>query len=117
MPESTQPTSPTQPASPAQPATQQSSPAVEKKIRLAEDEINFESIKNSIYLQTGLLHEAQLPAKTLRLGKDLYEILNRRLVFRTPAHKELPHFITPFGSLRVQHVNGSELEDDAFVVE
>jgi len=99
-------------------ATQASSTTSSRKaIKLEPESMNFESIKNAVYHEMGRLHEVQQPRTTLKLGKDLYEILNRRLVFRTPAHKELPHFITPFGSLRVKIVNESEIDDDSFVIE
>jgi hypothetical protein len=78
---------------------------------------SFEEIKNAVYERAAALWKAQKPFSKIRFGKDLYEILNRRLVFRTPAHKELPHFITPFGSLRVLAVHEGEIENDAFVIE
>lgn len=86
-------------------------------IQIPHEAMSFEEIKNAIYEQAGAYAKLQRPFSKLRLGKDLYEILNRRLVFKTPAHKELPHFITPFGSLRVQNVTDGELEPDAFVIE
>lgn len=85
--------------------------------RIPHEAQSFEEIKNAVYERASELSKAQKPFGVLKLGKDLYEILNRRLVFRTPAHKELPHFITPFGSLRVQTVNEHEIEHDAFVIE
>ena len=85
--------------------------------RIPHEAQSFEEIKNAIYERASELWKAQKQFGVLKLGKDLYEILNRRLVFRTPAHKELPHFITPFGSLRVQTVHEGEIEHDAFVIE
>jgi hypothetical protein len=85
--------------------------------RIPHEAMSFEEIKNAVYDRAGALTQAQKPFSRIRLGKELYEILNRRLVFKTPAHKELPHFITPFGSLRVQAVHEGEIEHDAFVIE
>ena len=84
---------------------------------ISHEAMSFEEIKNAVYERAAALWKEQKPFTRIRLGKDLYEILNRRLVFRTPAHKELPHFITPFGSLRVQTVHEGEIEHDAFVIE
>jgi hypothetical protein len=85
--------------------------------RIPHEAQSFEEIKNAVYERAAALWKAQKQFSKVKLGKDLYEILNRRLVFRTPAHKELPHFITPFGSLRVVTVNENEIEHDAFVIE
>lgn len=92
-------------------------PSFPVRIQLSPEEMTFESIKQAIYHQAGALQQAHKPFSYLRLGKELYEILNRRLVFRTPAHKELPYFITPFGNLRVKHVHEDEIPDDVFVIE
>jgi hypothetical protein len=46
----------------------------------------------------------------------LLEILNRRLVFKTAAHKDLPHFITPYGNLEAEPMNASIDEPMSFII-
>src|SRR5256885_13285300 len=72
------------------------------RVQLPEDDLSFETIKGAIYAQARYLHEKGQPISKVLLSKDLYEILNRRLVFKTAAHKDPPHFITPYGNLQVE---------------
>ena|SRR5438128_203193 len=87
------------------------------RIKLAEDDLTFDAIKTAIYSQARYLHEKGEAISKLLLSKDVYEILNRRLVFKTAAHKDRPHFITPYGNLRVEEM-GPELDEPlSFIIE
>ena len=87
------------------------------RIKLAEDDLTYDSIKTAIYSQARYLHEKGSTISKLLVSKDLYEILNRRLVFKTAAHKDRPHFITPYGNLRVEEM-GPELDEAlSFIIE
>jgi hypothetical protein len=86
------------------------------RIKLAEDDFSYETIKSAIYAQSRYLHEKGKPIRKLLLSKDLFEILNRRLVFKTAAHKDLPHFITPYGNLEAEAMNAGLDEPMSFIV-
>jgi hypothetical protein len=87
------------------------------RVQLPEDDLSFDAIKAAIYSQARYLHEKGQPISHLLLSKDLHEILNRRLVFKTPAHKDQPHFITPYGNLTVE-IMGDELDAPlSFIIE
>ena len=62
---------------------------------------DFDAVKQAIYGRMQELHDAGIAITRLVLSPDIYEILNTRLVFKTAAHKELPHLITPYGNLLV----------------
>ncbi len=51
------------------------------RVKLSEDDLTYETIKNAIYTQARYLHEKGKPIAKLLLSKDLFEILNRRIVF------------------------------------
>jgi hypothetical protein len=80
------------------------------RIKLTENDVGYDAIKTAIYAQARYLFEKEKPIRELLLSKDLYEILNRRLVFKTSAHKDLPHFITPYGNLAVEQM-GDDLDE------
>lgn len=63
---------------------------------------SFDEVKKLIYSRMQELHAARQHVTHLELTTDIYEILNKRLVFKTAAHKELPHLITPYGNLVVE---------------
>ena len=86
------------------------------RVKLSEDDLTYESIKNAIYAQARYLHEKESPISKLMLSKDLFEILNRRLVFKTAAHKDLPHFITPYGNLEVEAMDVGVDEPMSFII-
>jgi hypothetical protein len=86
------------------------------RIKLTEDDLTYETIKNAIYAQARYLHEKGKPIAKLLLSKDLFEILNRRLVFKTAAHKDLPHFITPYGNLEAEAMNVGMDEAMSFII-
>lgn len=87
------------------------------RVKLPDDDLAYDTIKTAIYAQARYLYERTQPIKTLLLSKDIYEILNRRLVFKTPAHKELPHFVTPCGNLRVEQMSAELDEPLSFIIE
>jgi hypothetical protein len=86
-------------------------------VQLSEDHLTYESIKSAIYLQMKQLYDNGIRATILKLSPDIYEILNNRLVFKTPAHKELAHFITPYGNLLVSNDLKAVAESRSFVIE
>jgi hypothetical protein len=86
------------------------------RVKLSEDDLIYETIKNAIYAQARYLHEKGKPITMLLLSKDLFEILNRRLVFKTNAHKDLAHFITPYGNLEAEAMNESMDEPMSFII-
>lgn len=107
---------PTQDPQVTPPESVQSGEYVAAIVQVPGEQLTYESIKTAIYQHSKSLYERKLPLSCLKLGKDIYEILNKRLVFRTPAHKDLPHFITPFGSLRVPAPDEA-LDPDCFVID
>ncbi len=86
------------------------------RVKLSEDDLSYDTIKNAIYAQARDLHEKGRPFARLFLSRDLFEILNRRLVFKTAAHKDLPHFITPYGNLEVEEMEESLEESMSFII-
>lgn len=86
------------------------------RIKLPADNLMYETIKEAIYAQSRYLYEAGQPIAKLLLSKDLHEILNRRLVFTTAAHKDPPHFITPYGNLEVQIMDEDLDEPRSFII-
>ena len=86
------------------------------RVKLADDDLTYETIKNAIYAQARYLHEKGKPFQTLLLSKDLGEILNRRLVFKTAAHKDFPHFITPYGNLETELMDAETDEPMSFII-
>ncbi len=86
------------------------------RVKLSEDDLTFDTIKNAIYTQARDLHERAKPIAKLLLSKDLFEILNRRLVFKTNTHKDLAHFITPYGNLEAEAMNESMDEPMSFII-
>ncbi len=76
----------------------------------------YETIKEAIYAQSRYLYERGEHVATLLLSKDLHEILNRRLVFTTAAHKDPPHFITPYGNLQVEAMDEELDEPQSFII-
>lgn len=86
-------------------------------VRIPHEQLTYESIKAAVYDHAKRLYDQKRTITTLHLGKDLYEILNKRLVFRTAAHRELPHFITPSGSLRVPPPEEGAVQTDCFVID
>ncbi|MFI5202528.1 MAG: hypothetical protein ACHQNE_09095 [Candidatus Kapaibacterium sp.] len=93
-----------------------SPPADLVRVQLSEEDLSFETIKSAIYAQARYLFERNQPIAKLLLSKDLFEILNRRLVFKTAAHKDAPHFITPYGNLEVEAMNEGLDEARSFIV-
>ncbi len=87
------------------------------RVKLSEDDLTYDAIKIAIYAQARYLYEKNQPIRTLLLSSDIYEILNRRLVFSTAAHKEQPHFITPYGNLRVEAMQGDLDEPLSFIID
>jgi hypothetical protein len=77
----------------------------------------FEEIKYAIYERMRLLHEQKMSAQELHLSRDIYEILNKRLVFKTGAHKEASNFITPYGNLLVAGAKNEVSEPGTIVIE
>ena len=86
------------------------------RVKLAEDNLSYETIKSAIYAQARYLYEKEKPITKLLLSKDLFEILNRRLVFKTAAHKDSPHFITPFGNLEAEAMDENLDEPMSFII-
>ena len=92
------------------------------RVKLTEDDISFDTIKSAIYAQARYLFEknnlahASDRVSKLLLSKDLFEILNRRLVFKTAAHHDLPHFITPYGNLEVEAMDAGVDEPLSFII-
>ncbi len=86
------------------------------RVKLAEDDLSYETIKSAIYAQSRYLHEKGKPIQKLLLSKDLFEILSRRLVFKTAAHKDLPHFITPYGNLQAEAMDAGMEEAMSFII-
>ncbi len=86
------------------------------RVKLSEEDLSFETIKSAIYAQARYLFERDQPISKLLLSKDIFEILNRRLVFTTAAHKDAPHFITPYGNLEVEAMNEGLDEAMSFIV-
>ncbi|MDP4198393.1 MAG: hypothetical protein Q8922_04250 [Bacteroidota bacterium] len=99
------------------------------RVKVLPNELTYDSIKGAIYAQAKYLREKGRPMATLMLSRDLYEILNRRLVFKAPAHggdaaksekassaREKPFFITPYGNLRVEVMNEELDEPLSFIV-
>jgi hypothetical protein len=86
------------------------------RIKLTEDDLTYETIKNAIYAQARYLHEKGKPIAKLLLSQDLFEILNRRLVFKTNAHKDLAHFITPYGNLEAEAMDAGLDEPMSFII-
>jgi hypothetical protein len=92
------------------------------RVELPEDDLSFDTIKSAIYSQARYLFEKNQPMHStghpskLLLSKDLFEILNRRLVFKTAAHNDLPHFITPYGNLEVETMEAGIDEPLSFII-
>ena len=92
------------------------------RVKMPESDLSFETIKTAIYAQARYLFEKNQPARSgdhaskLLLSKDLFEILNRRLVFKTAAHNDLPHFITPYGNLEVEAMGAGIDEPLSFII-
>ena len=86
------------------------------RIKLPEEHLVYDTIKAAIYAQARYLYEKNQPIAKLLLSKDLYEILNRRLVFTTAAHKDPPHFITPYGNLEVAAMDDDLDEPLSFII-
>jgi len=102
-------------------STQDISPGL-VRVKLTENDISYDAIKSAIYAQTRYLFEKNQSARTtdhapkLLLSKDLFEILNRRLVFKTTAHNDLPHFITPYGNLEVEVMESGTDDPLSFII-
>jgi len=86
------------------------------RVKLPENDLSYDTIKNAIYAQTHYLFDKGQSIAKLLLSKDLFEILNRRLVFTTAAHKDRPHFITPYGNLQVEVMDPALDESLSFIV-
>ncbi len=101
----------------ATPGPADSAPAELVRVKIADEDPSFETIKTAIYAQAKYFYEHKQLFSRLLLSQDLFEILNRRLVFKTAAHKDAPHFITPFGNLEV-HAMGADLDEAlSFIIE
>ena len=101
----------------AQPSAASASESTELvRVQLPPEDLTYESIKTAIYAQARYLCEHGTPIGTLLISKDVYEILNRRLVFKTAAHRDLPQFITPFGNLKVQPMDETLDEPLSFII-
>ena len=87
------------------------------RVQIAPDDLTYEAIKAAIYSQARYLYERGQKIRRLLLSKDVHEILSKRLVFKTAAHKDLPQFITPFGNLRVVQMDASLDEPLSFIIE
>jgi hypothetical protein len=87
------------------------------RVKLQPDDLTSEAIKTAIYAQARYLYEHGSTISLLLLSRDVYEILNRRFVFKTAAHRDLPQFITPFGNLRVQPMDESLDEALSFIIQ
>lgn len=86
------------------------------RLRIAGDDLTYEAIKTAIYAQARYQFEHGRPMRTLLISRDIYEIMGRRLVFKTAAHKDFPHFITPFGNLRVEQMPEEQNEAQTFII-
>lgn len=86
------------------------------RVKLDPQDLSYEAIKTAIYSQARYLYEHATPMSLLLLSRDVYEILNRRLVFKTAAHRDLPQFITPFGNLRVQQMDETLDDELSFII-
>ena len=117
MPSDIQPASPgaSSPASAAASNPASAAPDL-VRVQLSEEDLSFETIKSAIYAQARYLFEHEKPIAKLLLSSDLFEILNRRLVFKTAAHKDAPHFITPYGNLEVEAMSEGLDEAMSFIV-
>ncbi|GEM_PF-2548104 len=87
------------------------------RVKLSEDDLSYDAIKSAIYAHSRYLYEKGQSISKLLLSKDLFEILNRRLVFKTAAHKDYPHFITPYGNLEVIEMDENLDEALSFIIE
>ena len=86
------------------------------RVKLAEHDRSFDAIKSAIYAQARYLFEKGQPLSKLLLSNDVFEILDRRLVFKTAAHKDAPHFITPYGNLEVEKMDEEMEEPMSFII-
>ncbi len=87
------------------------------RVKLTDDDLTYDTIKSAIYAQARDLHARGDHIGKLLLSKDLFEILNRRLVFKTAAHKDLPHFITPYGNLEAEAMDVGMDEPMSFIIQ
>ncbi|HEY3876382.1 MAG TPA: hypothetical protein VGM92_12980 [Candidatus Kapabacteria bacterium] len=87
------------------------------RVKLDENQLSFETIKSAIYAHARFLYEQNAPFQKLLVSKDLFEILNRRMVFKTAAHRDHPHFITPYGNLEVEPMTDALDEQASFIIQ
>ena len=87
------------------------------RVKLDENDLAFDTVKNAIYAHARFLYEQNAPLEKLLISKDLFEILNRRLVFTTTAHRDHPHFITPYGNLQVELQPEALEETASFIIQ
>jgi hypothetical protein len=87
------------------------------RVKVLPDDLSYEAIKSAIYEHAQDLSQSPLAMRRLLLSRDIYEILNRRLVFKTAAHKDAVHFVTPFGNLRVEQMDEALDEPLSFIIE
>jgi hypothetical protein len=86
------------------------------RVKVLPDDLSYEAIKTAIYEHAQELSQ-RIGIRRLLLSRDIYEILNRRLVFKTAAHKDAVHFVTPFGNLRVEQMDEALDEPLSFIIE
>jgi|SRR6185312_4204993 len=87
------------------------------RIKISTEDLSFDVLKSTIYTQVQQLHEHGHVPTYLLLSSDIYEILNKRLVFKTAAHKEHPHLITPYGNLLVMQMTAELDQPLSFIIE
>lgn len=86
-------------------------------VQLENIELTYETIREAIFDQAQELYEAGRSLKHLLLSKDIYEILDKRLAFKTSAHKDPVHFITPHGNLEVMPMSPELDRPRTFLIE
>ena len=82
------------------------------RVALGPDVPTFEDLRYAVYAEARSLFQRGEKIRLLVLGREIFEILDRRLVFRTAAHKGPPHVITPYGNLLVMQMD-PQGEDEA----
>lgn len=87
------------------------------RVKLDESDLSFETVKTAIYAHARFLYEQNTPLQKVLISKDLFEILNRRMVFKTAAHRDRPHFITPYGNLEVEPMPDDLEEAASFIIQ
>ncbi|MEO6940889.1 MAG: hypothetical protein ABI444_12255 [Candidatus Kapaibacterium sp.] len=102
------------------------------RVAMLVEDLTYEKIKSAIYQHVQQIYELGEQMSYLMLSTDIYEILNKRLVFKPPAHKtddknskedrsskegSTAHFITPYGNLLVAKMDAATDAEHTFLVE